>query len=161
MNVYGTIFEGNVLSSMSSFIRTLFWVIHLIEPVGTACKSSTVKDHTHGKIRVVDVVIERHTPHHNQTSVQMLNLPADCTTRPCGCTRLQIKNVFLLEWIPKWQKPLKTAKIIELILISRCRIWLYHTFLWLYQTANKECIFIRVDSKMTKKWCFLLCCTYL
>ena len=89
MNDHGTIFKGDILSSMASFIRSLFWVVHLIEPVGTGGEATAVKDHANGKIRIVDVVIERHTPHHYQTRVQMLNLPADCSTRSCGCSRLQ------------------------------------------------------------------------
>ena len=60
-----TIFKGDVLSSMASFVRPFLGVVHLVEPIRTAGKSTTIKNHTNSKIRVMNVVVEGDTPHHN------------------------------------------------------------------------------------------------
>ncbi len=77
---------------MTSFVGALLRVVHLVEPVGAAGEPAPVEDHAHSKIRVMNVVIEWNTPHHNQTGVQMLNLPADSSTCASRSSSLQIND---------------------------------------------------------------------
>ena len=80
MDEDGGVLEGDSLSSCASFVRTLFAVVHLVEPISRRSESASVEDHPHREVRVVQVEIERNRPHHDQTRVQMLDLPAHCAT---------------------------------------------------------------------------------
>ena len=60
-----TIFKGDVLASIASFVRALFRVVHLVEPVRTAGETTPVEDHPHSEIRIMNVVVEGYAPHHN------------------------------------------------------------------------------------------------
>lgn len=60
-----TIFKRDILASVAPFVRSLFRIVHLIEPIRATGEPAAVEDHAHGEIRVVNVVVEGYAPHHN------------------------------------------------------------------------------------------------
>ena len=60
-----TVFKSDVLAPVTSFVRPLFGIVHLVEPVRTGGESTPVKYHPHREVGIVNVVVERNAPHHN------------------------------------------------------------------------------------------------
>lgn len=83
---------GDGLAAGAPLVRTLFGVVHLVEPVGRAGELAPVEYHADGEVRVVDVVVERHAPHDNQSGVQVLDLPTHRATRPSRGSRLLVTD---------------------------------------------------------------------
>ena len=60
-----TIFKSDVLAPVAPFVRPLFGIVHLVEPVRAGGEPTPVKNHPYRKVGIVNVVVERNTPHHN------------------------------------------------------------------------------------------------
>ena len=60
-----TIFKGDVLAPVAPFVRPLFRVVHLVEPIGTGGKPAPIENHAHREVGIMNVVVERNAPHHN------------------------------------------------------------------------------------------------
>ena len=84
----GRVLVGDGLAAAAPLVGPLLAVVHLVEPVGGGGEPAPVEDHPHGKVRVVDVVVERDAPHDNQPRVQVLHLPAHGSARACRRPRL-------------------------------------------------------------------------
>merc|ERR1719245_423268 len=91
-NNHSRIFERDCLPAASSFVWTFLTVIHLIEPITGRRESSSVEDHSNGKVGIMNIEVEWNTPHDNQSSIKMFNLPADCTTCSSGSSTLLVAN---------------------------------------------------------------------
>ena len=82
------VLKGDGVPTLSPLIRPFLRVIHLIEPIRRRGELAPIEDHPQGEVGVVEVEVEGHAPHDDQTRVQVLDLPADCAAGARGCTTL-------------------------------------------------------------------------
>ena len=61
------IFKSDGISSHRPLEWPMLSIIHLVEPVARATKPSLIVDHAQGHITVVDIQVERHTPHYDES----------------------------------------------------------------------------------------------
>ena len=78
-------------------------------------KFSSVEYHSYSEVWVVNVVVERYTPHHYEPGVKVLDLPGDCTTcssRSAGLKKVQFLRIlqsFSCSFGPKYRRLLRVT----------------------------------------------------
>ena len=77
---------------------------YLIEPVRRRSEPSSIEDHPDCEVRIVDVEVEGHAPHHDQARVHVLDLPAHGPAGPGGSAALKKSYLNFIDEF-KWKLP--------------------------------------------------------